>query len=699
MKSRNKVFAVIAVIMSLSIIFAFGIFNNNDKEKVLVNLVSKIIQYNHFQDIAIDNDYSEKVYEMYLENIDFGKRFLIKSDIKQLEKYKTKIDDEIEDQTFEFFDLSLELLDIRQKEVMEYYKEILAEPFDFTKNESIEFDSDKRGFSKNEKESYEQWRKYLKYATLQKYANSIKLREQAEAKNDTAFEYKNDKIIEEEARNEVLKTYNDWFTRLNELNRDDHFSTYMNSIASVFGPHTNYFPPKAKEDFDISMSGKLEGIGATLQQKDGYIKIVKIVPGSACWKQGELEVEDKIVKVGQADELPVNVVGMRLDNAVRLIRGKKGTEVRLTVLKIDGTTQIIPIIRDVVLIGETYAKSTIITDKDNTVKIGFIYLPKFYADFNNNNGRRCAEDVKKEVAKLQHENVDGIILDLRNNGGGSLQDVVEMSGLFIDKGPIVQVKGRRDKKYVFQDRDRKIQYDGKLLVMVNIFSASASEILAAAMQDYERAIIFGGKTTHGKGTVQQFKNLDDAIRQSEDIKPLGVVKITTQKFYRINGGTTQLVGVTPDIVFKDSYSYIETGEKELDHVLGWDTISVALYDKWTRTYDYDKVLANSYKRMENDTIFDIIDQNAQRLKKQRDNTNFSLNIYDYQAEQKEREEATKKVNSLKKYKTDINFYLLNDDLKLMETDTILKVSYESWQKGLQKDNYIKEAVNIMKDMQ
>jgi len=261
------------------------------------------------------------------------------------------------------------------------------------------------------------------------------------------------------------------------------------------------------------------------------------------------------------------------------------------------------------------------------------------------------------------------------------------------------VKGRRDKKYVFQDRDRKIQYDGKLLVMVNIFSASASEILAAAMQDYERAIIFGGKTTHGKGTVQQFKNLDDAIRQSEDIKPLGVVKITTQKFYRINGGTTQLVGVTPDIVFKDSYSYIETGEKELDHVLGWDTISVALYDKWTRTYDYDKVLANSYKRMENDTIFDIIDQNAQRLKKQRDNTNFSLNIYDYQAEQKEREEATKKVNSLKKYKTDINFYLLNDDLKLMETDTILKVSYESWQKGLQKDNYIKEAVNIMKDMQ
>jgi len=699
MKSRNKVFAIIAAIMSLSVIFSFGIFNNSDKEKVLVNLVAKIIQYNHFQDIKIDNDYSEDVYKMYLENIDFGKRFLLKSDIKKLEKYRTKIDDEIEDQTFEFFDLSIELLDIRQKEVMEYYKEILAEPFDFTKNEYIELDPEKRNYPKNEKESYEEWRKYLKYTTLQKYASSIKQREQAEAKNDTTFEYKDNKTLEEEARNEVLKTYNDWFTRLNELNREDHFSTYMNSIASVFGPHTSYFPPKVKEDFDISMSGKLEGIGATLQQKDGYIKVVKIVPGSACWKQGELEVEDKIIKVGQADELPVNVVGMRLDDAVRLIRGKKGTEVRLTVEKIDGTTQIIPIIRDVVLIGETYAKSTVITDKDNTVKIGFIYLPKFYADFNNNNGRRCAEDVKKEVEKLQHENVDGIIIDLRNNGGGSLQDVVEMSGLFIDKGPIVQVKGRRDKKYVFQDRDKDIQYDGKLLIMVNIFSASASEILAAAMQDYERAIIFGGKTTHGKGTVQQFKDLDDAIRQNQEIKPLGVLKITTQKFYRINGGTTQLKGVTPDIIFKDSYSYIETGEKELEHVLGWDTISVAPYKKWTRTYDYDKVLANSYKRMENDTIFNIIDQNAQRLKKQRDKTMFSLKLSDYQEEQQQREEATKKINSLKKYKTDLNFYLLKDDIKLMETDTILKTSYESWQKGLQKDNYIKEAVNIMKDMQ
>ncbi len=636
---------------------------------------------------------------MYLENIDFGKRFLLKSDIKKLEKYKTKIDNQIEAQTFAFFDLSLELLDVRQKEVIEYYKKILAKPFNFTKKEFIELDPEKREFPKNEKESYEEWRKYLKYTTLQKYASSIKQREDAKAKNDTTFEYKENKILEEEARSEVLTTYNDWFERLEQLNRDDHFASYMNAIASVFGPHTSYFPPKAKEDFDISMSGKLEGIGATLQQKEGYIKVMKIVPGSACWKQGDLEVEDKIVKVGQAEELPVNVVGMRLDDAVRLIRGKKGTEVRLTVEKIDGSTQVIPIIRDVVLIGETYAKSTIITDKDSSIRIGFIYLPKFYADFNNQNGRRCAEDVKKEVEKLQHENVDGIILDLRNNGGGSLQDVVEMSGLFIEKGPIVQVKGRRQKKYVFQDRDKEIQYDGKLLVMVNIFSASASEILAAAMQDYERAIVFGGKTTHGKGTVQQFKDLDDAIRQSDDIKPLGVVKITTQKFYRINGGTTQLEGVTPDIIFKDSYSYIETGEKELDHVLGWDKISVASYEKWDRTYDFDKVLENSQERMEKDTIFDIIDQNAQRLKKQRDKTKFSIKLSDYQAEQKDRNEAIKKVKSLKKYKTDLNFYLLNDDLTLMQTDTILKASYESWQKGLQKDNYIKEAVNIMKDMQ
>ncbi len=697
MKNKAKIITFIGVLGLLIGLLSFS-YIKGGKEKVLINLISKTIQFNHFENIKIDNDYSKKVFEMYIENIDFGKRFLLKSDIRKLEKYKNKIDDEIENQTFDFFDLSIELIDKRQDEVAEIYKEILATPFDYKKEEYIELDPEKREYPANKKEVYEHWRKYLKYSALQKYASLIKQREDADIKNDTTYEYKDDKTLEEDARKDILKTYNEWFERIEQLNRDDHFSVYMNTISSVFGPHTQYYPPKAKEDFDIQMSGKLEGIGATLQQNEGYTKVMKIVPGSACWKQGDLEVEDKILKVAQGDETPVSIVDMRLDDAVRLIRGKKGTEVRLTVEKIDGSIQIIPIIRDVVLIGETYAKSTIVTDKDGTNKIGFIFLPKFYADFNNRNGRRCAADVKKEVAKLQNENVDGIIIDLRNNGGGSLQDVVTMSGLFIEEGPIVQVKGRRTKKHVLKDPDKKIQYDGLLLVMVNIFSASASEILAAAMQDYQRAIVFGGKTTHGKGTVQQFKDLDDAVRDNQ-IKPLGVVKITTQKFYRINGGTTQLEGVTPDIIFKDPYSYIETGEKELDHVLGWDKISVAVYNQLERSYDYDKVVANSYKRMENDSIFEIIDLNAQRLKKQRDITKFSMKLTDYQNEQLERKESIKEYNKIKKIETNLKFSLLEDDLILMKTDTILKVSYETWQKGLQKDKYIKEAVFIMGDMQ
>lgn len=698
MKNRTKILIASLALLTLVTTISFKIYEGSEKEKTIMNVIVRILDYNHFEDIDINDEYSKDVYKMYLENIDFGKRFLLKSDIKKLQKYETRIDDEINNLTFEFFELSVEIIEQRMDEAGDYYHEILEKPFDFTKKETIEIDPEKRDYPKNEKEAKDQWRKYLKYNVLQKYTTAIKQQEDAKERNDTTFEYKDYKELEAQARKEVMKTYDDWFERMKQLDRDDHFASYMNAITAVFGPHTEYYPPKAKEDFDISMSGKLEGIGATLQQKEGYIKVVEIVPGSPCWKQGDLEVGDKILKVAQGEELPINIVGMRLDKAVRFIRGKKGTEVRLTVEKADGSIVIIPIIRDVVVIGETYAKSTIVTDKDSTIKIGLIYLPKFYADFNNKNGRRCAIDVAKEVEKLNHEGVDGIILDLRNNGGGSLQDVVEMSGLFIEKGPIVQVKARKSAKRVFKDDDPKLQYDGRLLVMVNIFSASASEILAAAMQDYERAIIFGGKTTHGKGTVQQFSDIDNLVRD-KSIKPLGVVKLTTQKFYRINGGTTQLEGVTPDIVFKDNYHYIETGEKDLEHALGWDEISVANYEKWTPKYDRKTVISNSLQRMENDTLFEILDQNAQRMKKQRDQTEYSLNLEEYQAMLKERRKSAERYNNLKNYKSDLNFYLLEDDKVAMKTDTIQKASYESWQKNLKKDKYLKEAVNIMKDMQ
>ena len=688
---KNNFLKIIPILLVIFVLSSFNI-HDNEKDKILVGLITQTLQVYHYKNIEIDDDFSKNVYNTYIEYLDYGKRFLLKSDIRKLNKYEHKIDDEISARTFNFFELSFEIINDRIEEVEQYYKEILSKPFDFELDETIELDPEKRDFCNSEKELYEHWRKYLKLTTLQKLHTLIKRQDKAEEKNDTTYEHKSFKELEQESRDEILNSYDNYFHRLSKLNRDDRFSIYLNSVSSIFGPHTQYLPPKQKEDFDISMSGKLEGIGATLTEKDGYIQIVKIVPGSACWKQGELEVDDKIVKVAQADSTPVSVVDMRLDDAVRLIRGKKGTEVRLSIEKIDGSLKIIPIIRDVVLIEETYAKSIIVTDKDSTIKIGYIYLPQFYADFNDRNGKRCATDVKNEIIKLKAAGIDGIIFDLRNNGGGSLQDAIDISGLFIEKGPVVQVKGRNRPKEIYKDRDKSILYDGPLLIMVNMFSASASEILAAAMQDYHRAVIFGSKSTHGKGTVQRFVDFD-RFSKNENVKPLGVIKLTTQKFYRINGGATQLRGVTPDIIFPNTYTYIEdTGEKELDFALEWDKIQPASYETWNRTYDLDEIIHNSQYRMENDSVFTLIDENAKRVKVLRDETLVSLNLKTYQKEEEENKIKAEKYKKANKHKTDLNFYLLPQDIYQMEQDTLKNIT-------LQKDIYIKEALFIIKDMQ
>ena len=355
---------------------------------------------------------------------------------------------------------------------------------------------------------------------------------------------------------------------MDKIDESDWLSIYLNSITTIYDPHTAYFPPQDKENFDIAMSGQLEGIGARLTSKGGFIVVAEIVPGSACWRQGQLKVGDKILKVGQGDEEPIDITDMRTDHAVKYIRGKKGTEVRLTVKQVDGSVITIPIIRDIVILEETYTKSAVIDNK------GYINLPKFYADFSGNGGRDCSDDVKNEILKLKEEGVEGIILDLRNNGGGSLQDVVEMAGLFIKEGPIVQVKAKVGKPRVYSDTDESVYYDGPLVVMVNTYSASASEILAAAMQDYGRAVIVGGSpTTFGKGTVQRAFDLDGFVSEAYDeIKPLGALKLTLQKFYRIDGGTTQLKGVTPDIILPDTWSYLNVGEKDQEFPIPWDEI-------------------------------------------------------------------------------------------------------------------------------
>lgn len=694
---KNKKLLYLIPVLSIAL-FSYTYLAVSEKDEAIDQLLVQSLNSIHYSPMEINDKFSEKVYKLYLQRLDYNKKFLLQSDIDELKKYERSIDEDVNNSRFNFFDKSYEIILKRVNEAQDYYKEILAQPFDFSKDETIQLDPEKLNFCKSKDELKEAWRKTLKYQTLAKMYDMMESQEKAKEKSDTV-KIKTKEEIEVEARKKVLKSNDDWFKRIKEFNRNDRMAIYFNSITGIYDPHTEYFAPKDKENFDIGMSGQLEGIGAQLQEKDGYIKVTNIVPGSASWKQGQLKVGDIILKVAQGNGEPVDVVDMRMDDAVRLIRGKKGTEVRLTVKKPDGTTIIIPLVRDIVILEETFAQSVILKGKK---KIGYIKLPSFYADFSGQQGgRSCAKDVKKELQKLKEEKVDGVILDLRYNGGGSLGDVIEMAGLFIEKGPIVQIKQKAGFPDIKEDRDASIVYDGPLVVMVNSNSASASEIMAAAIQDYKRGIIVGtSPATFGKGTVQRFYSLDDYLPPAySHLKPLGDIKITMQKFYRINGGSTQLKGVTPDIVLPDPYYLLDQGEKEQDYPLAWDEIPAAKYQTWNKDYGIAKLKQASEERVKTNTGFMILNDAAKRLKKQKDDNTLSLNYEKFMAQQKKIKEENKKLDELDKEFSGFEISALAADPIIPESDTVKTARMKDWYKNIKKDLYLNETMNIMGDIQ
>lgn len=670
------------------------------KDQILSEIIKLSMKNYHYNSIEFDDEFSEKAFNLYLERLDYNKRFFLESDYEKLSEYKYKIDDELNTNSFELYNQANSIFEKRIEESKGYFEDLIKKPFDYNEKESLQSDPEKIDFASGKKEIKDRWRQYLKFQTLDK-VNDIETDLQKLIDNpDTTVAERSFDEIEEEAREKVEKSVTEYFKRLGKINDKDEFSTYVNSITAVFDPHTNYFPPADKENFDISMSGKLEGIGATLQEKDGYISVVKIVPGSASWKQGELKPGHIITKVGQADEEPVSIVDMRLDEAVQLIRGKKGTEVRLTVKNHDGRTKVISIIRDIVILEETYAKSIVVFDSTEANKFGYIYLPKFYRDFNDSKGRSCAEDVRIEIEKLKKENVKGVILDLRNNGGGSLNDVVEMGGLFIKKGPIVQVKSRDGSPYILEDKDPAVNYEGPLLIMVNEFSASASEILAAAMQDYNRAIIMGSTSTYGKGTVQRMIDLDAFLSGSfKSFSPMGSMKLTYQKFYRINGGATQIKGVNSDIVVPDEYMYLELGENEQDYPLPWDKIEPVEYEKSTGYLEKLPVLIQKSKvRVKHDTIYQKIESRAQFIKESRDNTTIPLDYEEYTEYQQALRDSSTKYENIEAKAFELKFIVPSEDQILIDKDSTKAVRMNNWQKELQKDHTLLEAVHILNDI-
>ena len=693
-KFTTSILALILLISSFTAQATSKSDPDPEKDKILIYVLKNILTRGHFVEKDMNDDFSEHVFKSFIDGLDPNKRYFTQKDIKEFSKFKYEIDNQLLADDVSFYNLVYGHFSDKIKNAKSYYGGLLAQPFDFKKKETIDIDFDKAKFAENENELINYWRKQLKLNTLSRIQEELKQQEE-KVKKDKNFKTKSFKALEKEARAEVLKNMDELYLRIEELEHEDWFSTFLNSVVGAFDPHTTYMAPRIKERFDQDMSGKLEGIGARLQKKGIYTHIFELVSGGPAWKQGGLEAGDIILQVAQGDKEPLDIVGMRLDDAIKFIKGKKGTEVRLTVKKkLDGSTKIISIIRDVVQLEETFVKSS--TVEKNGKKYGIIDLPRFYIDFQDKSYRDSAKDMEKEIERLKNEGVTGLIVDLRNNGGGSLKTAIEIAGLFIDEGPIVQVKYRGEKPMVKNDIDPKIQWDGSVVVLVNELSASASEIFAAAMQDYRRAIIIGGNQTYGKGTVQNVLPINQFYPKYE--KDLGYLKMTIQKFYRINGGSTQIEGVYSDIAIPSKYSYMKFGEKDLEGALIWDKVPQAKYLQTNSYKNFSDVIYNSKERIASDPKFKLINEYAKWLKENQDDTSYSLNYKSFSKESETQEKEAKKFKTVFDYKSDLTFTSPTYELPLLKKDTILADKRVAWHKNLSKDMYISEALNVLSEL-
>jgi carboxyl-terminal processing protease len=708
---KNKILIPLLILGALAAFFSFRHLGDegttDEKKEKVLNTVMRALNDGHYAPRAIDDSFSNNVYNKLLSTFDFDKKFFTKEDLTRLEPYRYQIDDQVTAGSLEFYKAFDGLFVKNLARAEGYYKEILDKPFSFNSNETIELDGEKLAYTANDKELKQRWYEYLKYRTLAKYVDLKKEQEKKKENKDSLNAVmKTDAELEAQARESIRKNQETFFKRWKKVDDNQRFALFINSIAGTEDPHTDYLPPKDKQRFDVGMSGTFSGIGASLSPADGKITVASVIPGSPAWKQGELKNGDEIIKVAQGEAEPVDIQGYDLEDAIDLIRGKKGTEVRLTVKRVNGAIKVIPIVRGDVFIEETFAKSAIIETPGG--RIGYIHLPEFYADFNKADGRRCAEDVGIEVMKLKNEGVTGIILDLRYNGGGSLSDVVDMTGHFIDKGPVVQVKSANGAPLTMSDTRPGTLYDGPLAIMVNQGSASASEIMAAALQDYKRAVIVG-MPTFGKGTVQRVMSLDELASwmgkmglavngDMHETSGIGALKITVQKFYRVNGGSTQLKGVTPDIILPDPYAQIEMGEGRDKAALKWDEIPAANYTPESHPVNVAALASASKKRTDANPTFNLIKESASRIKRQEEDNTYPLNEAAYRKKLDEANETSKKMEELEKKLTQLTIGNPKADMAKINIDTTSINKNKEWIKNLQKDVYLSETVNIVNDL-
>ncbi|MBI5846695.1 MAG: carboxy terminal-processing peptidase [Nitrospirae bacterium] len=671
-----------------------------NRAKLLTFLIRDSLETSHFSHKKIDDKTSEEAFGLYLKQLDYQKRILLTEDVANLGKYSKLIDDEMNSGNLELPLRGAAILSARAATVYGIVKEILSGDFDFSTREFIETDVEKLAYCKDDLELRERWRKTLKYEVLLQYLTqteetaSIAGKAQKSRDGQTDKKPTEDKDLRNTARDKVLKAYDQFFSRIIREKENEHYERLLNAVAHAFDPHTDYMPPTNKEDFDISMRGSLEGIGATLKEDEGQIKVVAIIAGSPASRQGQLQAEDIILKVAEGANESVPISGMRVQDAVKLIRGKKGTEVRLTIKKPDDKMLTISIVRDVIQIEETFAKSAVIKNNEKGDTFGYLKIPSFYRDFEGSGSggkvRNVTDDVSAELANLKAQNIKGLIIDLRNNGGGALTDAVKIAGLFIETGPVVQVKSGNDRITALSDDQPEIVYDGPLVILVNTISASASEILAGALQNYGRAVIMGGEHTHGKGTVQTIIDLDNKIpfQNMEAYKPLGALRLTIQKFYRVNGDSTQYRGVVPDIVLPDVISGLRTGEQYLDFALPWDSVKPAAYTPWPKCRPAMSALREkSRTRVKSSQQFNDMEKETTRLAEKKKNTVRSLNIEDVR---REIEESRRQKE--KDIKTPLSRPKPDNEARTPEEKR------QDFLKTVSDDSYVKEAMSVIEDM-
>ena len=699
-KIKFKKLLMFAPLMTL--MFCFNSPQNDDeKMQTIMVSVKNTLSYLHYSPKPINDAYSQDVYEKYFESVDASKRYFLQSDMDEFKKHYTKLDDYLNQGNLVFYKLTIDRLYQRVDEIDKMTQDILSKPINLEENDELILEPKKRVNPIDSKQQREEWKKYIKYNILQEIETLTSKEEAQKKKKDSVVNNKLPDTIKYapttaeqkrvKATAEVKDLITDSFRRFKKRKKMDWFTVYMNAYTEVFDPHTNYFSPKNKEEFDAQFTGKIIGIGALIQEKRGYLYLGELTIGAPAWKSKQLTAGDKILKVkSKPNEEPVNVVGMLSDEAVRLIRGEKGTPVTLTVEKKDKTIKEVTMIREEVAIEDTFARSIVVNSK-NGKKYGFIYLPSFNVDFEDAKGRNASDDIKAELIKLKKENVEGIILDLRSNGGGSLTEVGDIMGLFMNAGPYVQVKDSRGKIQVLSNKSNDPIWTGPLVVMQNELSASASEILAGAFQDYGRAAVIGSPSSFGKGTVQTFVELNRFLNTNDDF---GALKLTIQKFYRVSGESTQRKGVEADLKMKDFFSYAEVGERFDQFALPWDKIETTSYKKLTGL-NIPQLQAELDKQLADNKNYKMLQESAEWKEALDKEETITLNQTKFNELMKKRKAQIDKFKGLDKFNNGLKFTLHTDEAERIKKDEAFAKKTENWRKNLERDFYLEETVDVL----